>query len=89
MARRRIGYNPQNRIISSKEISPREWESECVADLSYDPEREEMTIVFQKRGTYAYFDVPIWVYAEFNNAGSRGTYFNSYIRGNYSYERVS
>ena len=65
-------------------------ESECVADVSYDPLSSEMIIEFKERGTYRYKDVPIDVYTDFATAGSQGTYFNSYIRNNgqYSYERI-
>lgn len=64
-------------------------ESTCVNDVSYDPESEEMTIVFQKRGTYKYLNVPIDTYTDFATAGKQGTYFNLYIRPSFSYEKVS
>jgi KTSC domain-containing protein len=65
-------------------------ESHCVADVSYNPETEQMTIAFQQRGTYVYSNVPIDDYVDFASAGSQGTYFNLYIRPKYtSYERVA
>jgi lysyl-tRNA synthetase class 2 len=63
-------------------------ESKCVADVEYDPTDRSMIIVFQERGTYKYHDVPIDVYVDFETSGSRGTYFNSYIRDRFNYERV-
>lgn len=64
-------------------------ESECVADLSYDLPSETLTIVFMARGTYEYYEFPVDEYANFNAAGSRGTYFNLYIRDKYPYGRVA
>lgn len=63
--------------------------STCVNDVTYNPLTKEMTIVFQQRGTYKYSDVPLDVYVDFESAGSRGKYFNYYIRPTYSYERVA
>lgn len=62
--------------------------STCVADVSYNPITREMTIAFQQRGTYKYSDVPLDVYVDFETSGSRGKYFNYYIRPTYSYERI-
>ena len=90
MARRKLGYGIGRARVGSKELEPKEWESECVESLEYDPESFQMTIHFNKRGTYVFYDVEPQVYAEFNNAGSRGTYFNLYIRNiGYQYERIS
>lgn len=62
--------------------------STCVADVNYNPITQEMVIVFQQRGTYKYHDVPLDTYVDFESAGSRGTYFNLYIRPQFSYERI-
>ena len=65
-------------------------ESTCVNDVSYDPENEVMTIVFQKRGTYVYQDVSLDEYVDFASASRQGTYFNLYIRPKYTnFERIS
>ena len=64
-------------------------ESACVADISYDPETQDMTVEFQERGTYVYHEVPLGDYVDFQSAGSQGTYFNLYIRPKFSYERIS
>ena len=64
-------------------------ESECVADVEYNPLDQSMTIVFQQRGTYKYHDVPIDVYVDFETSGRRGYYINSYIRPRFNYERVA
>ena len=82
-------YRYRQLAIGSKSLEPKDVDSECVASLSYDPEREQMTVEFQERGTYTYFDVDVNTYSEFNNAGSRGTYFNMYVRDRFEYERIS
>lgn len=90
MKRQTIRYAPERQSIRSGLLNPKEHDSSCVRSLSYDPERLQMTIEFQERGTYTYFDVEPWLFAEFNNSSKRGTYFNLYFRNaGYSYERVS
>lgn len=89
MAQRLGVYSPGKSRVSSKEIASRPWESECVASLEYDAERLQATCHFHKRGSYTYFDVDPGTFAEWNQAGSRGTYFNMYIRERYEFERIS
>lgn len=92
MAKRGFGtaYTRLRTRVKSSELHFREHESDCVKSLEYDEERQAMTINFNKRGSYLYYDVEPWLYAEFNNAASRGTYFNLYVRPFYTnYERVA
>lgn len=67
-------------------------ESRCVASLDFELSDEsgrgDLLIVFQQRGSYVYHDVPVDAYIDLAGAGSQGTYFNLYIRDNYSYERT-
>ena len=89
MARKRSKlFATGKRVVGSKELIPREHESTAIASLNYDIEHAQMTIEFQERGTYTYFDVEPDTFQEFNAAGMRGTYFNLYIRGKYEYERI-
>ncbi len=85
----RIGYAIGKGTVSSKQLEPKQADSDCVASLSYDPENEQVICHFHKRGSYTYFNVSPQVFAEWNEAGSRGTYFNLYIRDTYQYERIS
>jgi hypothetical protein len=64
-------------------------ESTCVARATYDDTSETLTIAFQKRGTYRYFNFSLAEYINFAEASSRGQYFNLYIRDQYPYERVN
>jgi hypothetical protein len=89
VSRSRIGYKIGKQSVPSNTLNPNDWLSECVDVLEYDNERQQLTVHFVMRGSYVYFDVEPDVYMEFNNAGSRGQYFNLYIKGRYSYERLS
>ena len=68
-------------------------ESRCVKSLDYqltdESNQGDLIIEFQKRGTYVYHDVPLDLYVDLAGAGSQGSYFNLYIRDNYSYERIA
>lgn len=70
------------------------YESTCVESESYDPETLELSITFPGvfpghggSGTWVYEEVPLDVYVEFAGASSKGTYFNLYIRNQYSNRR--
>ena len=91
MSRRvgKLGYRIGKQTVSSRQLEHRNHESICVADLTYDAERQVATCVFQERGTYDYFDMSPDVFAEWNNSGSRGTYFNLYVRQQFQFERVA
>lgn len=76
--------------IRPSSLNPREQESEAIASLSYDLEHQQLEIVFNKRGTYVYYDFSPDEYQQLNFASSRGKYFNLYIRdAGYEYERIS
>ncbi len=85
----KLGYRIGKATVGSKDLFPREHGSECVQSLEYDIERQQMTVHFNKRGSYTYFDVDPQVFAEFNLSAERGTYFNLYIRDRYEYDRLS
>ena len=64
--------------------------SECTSALSYNALDRVLTVQFQKRGTYEYDDVDAYTAAEFMFvSGSKGVYFNRYIKDRYEYERIS
>jgi hypothetical protein len=74
--------------IKPRELQQIEQGSEAIARLDYDVNAERVTCEFVKRGTYEYYNVSPQEFAAWNTAGSRGTYFNLYIRGRYDYERI-
>ena len=84
----RVGQHTGIFPVRIKNLEPQAKESECVESLQYDFEKEILTIVFVKRGTYTYYNFPPAEFENFNLASSRGTYFNLYIRNaGYEYER--
>ena len=85
----KLGYKIGGSRVGSNELTPRHHESDAIASLEYDIERQVVTCTFHQRGSYNYFDVGPQVFAEWNAAGSRGTYFNLYIRERYEYDRLS
>lgn len=77
------------RLVQFKDYQKYQTESSCIEDVTYDPETLEMTVVFIKRGTYKYLDVPLDEYVDFVTSSSQGKYFNNYIRDMYSFQRLS
>ena len=51
--------------------------------LDYDKETQTMTVVFPNGRSYEYDGVPPDIYENFQKADSKGSYFNTYIRGSY------
>jgi KTSC domain-containing protein len=62
--------------------------SSVIRDFSYDPATSELSITFVSGRRYVYADVPQDVFDAFKAASSRGTFFNSEIRDDYSYCEV-
>src|ERR1035437_6017791 len=84
----KIGYNKNKPIYKHGELSPKDYTSECVDVLEYNEMTFEMTVHFEKRGSYLYRNVEPQVYSEFNNAGSGGNYLILYVRVNYKSKRI-
>jgi lysyl-tRNA synthetase class 2 len=78
-----------HQLLHFKMFRKDQTESTCVADIEYNPETQDMTVTFVKRGTYVYHDVPLDTYTDFELAASQGTYFNLYIREQFSFERIA
>ena len=47
-----------------------------------------LEIQFESGRVYQYFNVPQKVFDEMLNAESKGKYFNSHIRGKYTYQEI-
>lgn len=61
--------------------------SSNLAEATYDPDVENLTVVFQGGETYIYFSVPPWKYRGLQAAPSAGRYLNQHIKGQHAYER--
>lgn len=62
--------------------------SSNVESIGYDEATSTLEIEFKNGATYQYFDVPLHVFSELQNAGSVGAYLASNIKGHYRYSRV-
>lgn len=57
--------------------------------MDYKAETRLLKIIFQTGAVYQYFNVPEAVYFGLRQARSKGRYFNKYISGVFSFERLS
>ena len=64
-------------------------ESTTLATVAYDGIRELLRLEFRSRAIYQYFGVPPAVHQALLQAPSKGSYFNSVIRGRFPYALVS
>jgi hypothetical protein len=60
-------------------------ESTTLASLAYDETRELLQLEFRSGSIYQYFGVPSAVHEALLSAPSKGSYFNSAIRGRFPY----
>lgn len=62
--------------------------SSNIASLGYDAATQTLQVEFLSGSIYQYFDVPQTVFEDFKNAGSKGRYLATQIKGIYRYARV-
>ena len=63
--------------------------SSVVAAMKYDAEHEILRIIYVSGDIYDYKNVPEDVYKEMKSSGSKGTYLNKKIKGNFEFEKVN
>ncbi len=61
--------------------------STVVANIKYDSVAERLTIIFVSGLVYDYKNVPADVYEALKQSGSKGTFLNTHIKGQYDYEK--
>ena len=71
-----------------EERSGRFLVSSTIKSAEYDDEARELDITFTSGKAYRYFNVPLEIYAEFLDAGSKGKFFNDNIKGTFSFIEV-
>jgi lysyl-tRNA synthetase class 2 len=59
--------------------------STVIRHVRYDPEREELDVLFTTGRRYLYHRVPPREYEAFRAAFSKGRHFNAHIRDGYDY----
>jgi KTSC domain len=62
--------------------------SSVIGDFEYEPELARLTVTFTTGRIYEYFMVPPDVAASFQDARSKGTFFNTKIRDRYAFREV-
>ncbi len=62
--------------------------SSVVQNISYDAEHRRLRIVYVSGYVYDYLDVPESVYKEMISSGSKGTFLNTKVKGQFKYKKV-
>ncbi|MEO6547943.1 MAG: KTSC domain-containing protein [Ferruginibacter sp.] len=62
--------------------------SSVIARMQYLPETEILRIIYVSGKIYDYKKVPEKLYRAMKSSGSKGTYLNKYIKGNFEFEMV-
>ena len=62
--------------------------STVIAHMNYDALREILRIHFVSGLVYEYKKVPEKVYAALKQSGSKGSFLNQHIKGNYEYKKI-
>lgn len=62
--------------------------SSNIATIGYDESTDTLEVEFLNGGIYQYFGVPVNIYDQLMQAGSKGRFLITYIRNAYPYSRV-
>jgi hypothetical protein len=63
--------------------------STVVAQMTYNEEKQTLRIVYVSGMVYDYKNVPWELYQAMKASGSKGTFLNRYIKGNFEFEQVN
>jgi hypothetical protein len=64
-------------------------DSSNIEAIGYDAAAQELHVRFLKSGeTYVYYGVEAWVFQEFMQADSKGTYLNAQIKPRYQFGKL-
>jgi len=69
-------------------MKPIAVESTTLATVAYDANGKLLQLEFRDRTGYQFFEVPADVHEALLHAPSKGSYFNSAIRGRFTYARM-
>lgn len=62
--------------------------SSNLRSVGYDSTSQILEIEFHSGGIYQYFDVPSTVHGSLLSAGSKGSYFQAFIKDRYRYRKI-
>ena len=63
--------------------------SSVVSNMTYDAMTSTLRIQFVSGLVYDYKNVPLEIFQLMKTSGSKGTYLNKYIKGNYKFKKIS
>lgn len=62
--------------------------SSNIASIGYDEGTETLEVEFLSGSVYQYYNVPLNMYEQLMQDGSKGRFLNTYIKNAYPYSRV-
>jgi hypothetical protein len=62
--------------------------SSVISAIIYNPALSTLRVIFVSGAIYDYKNVPEKVYQAMKVSGSKGTYLNEHIKGNYEFEKI-
>ncbi|MDW3094718.1 MAG: KTSC domain-containing protein [Gammaproteobacteria bacterium] len=62
--------------------------SSNIASIGYDEHTQTLEVEFTNGSIYQYFNVPLALYEQLMNEGSKGRFLNTYIKNAFPYSRV-
>lgn len=75
--------------MAKKELEKHLVKSSNIAWVAYDEESKTLYVNFHSGSTYSYDDVPIEIFNDLLNAGSKGRYFARKIKFSYKYKKLN
>ncbi|HMK05141.1 MAG TPA: KTSC domain-containing protein [Ferruginibacter sp.] len=63
--------------------------SSVISKIEYDDLSSRLRIIFVSGSIYDYLNVPLSIYNAMKRSGSKGTYLNQHIKGNYAFKKIS
>jgi hypothetical protein len=64
--------------------------STAISRIAYESETQTLSVWFRGSGElYRYYEVPQRVHDAFRKAGSKGRFFNHYIKDRYPFQHIS
>ena len=62
--------------------------STVIEHIDYNDDEQELIILFRSGIIYKYYDVPLSIFVDFKKSGSKGTFLNQVIKGNFKYKKI-
>lgn len=63
--------------------------SSNINKISFDLKTQELLVNFKPNNTYAYKNIPYYIWEGFITSESKGKYFHSFIKSKFDYEKIT